>query len=102
VTSACLRDESPFGVCLITAGNEVMPPGKAKAAPAFASVGTLARITHCDAPQLGILHLRTLGGSRFEVRSHKLRSDGLVVGEIHPLADEPDVPIPDRRHELRR
>jgi hypothetical protein len=96
MTKSCLRDEAPFGVCLITRGNEVAAagPGPADpaAAPAFASIGTLARITAWDMPQ-GVLHLAVQGGTRFRVRSHAVRSDGLVVGEVSPLAVEPAVPL---------
>src|SRR5205823_754778 len=65
MTKPRLHGEEPFGVCLITQGDEVANPAKAAAAaPQFASIGTLATITACDMPQLGILHLRTIGGSR--------------------------------------
>ena len=55
----CLRDERPFGVCMITQGDEVAQPDGTT--PQFASVGTLARITDLDMPQLGILHVQTEG-----------------------------------------
>ena len=42
MTRACMREERPFGVCLITEGEEVARPG---AAPVrFAALGTLATI----------------------------------------------------------
>jgi Lon protease-like protein len=53
MTKACLRDERPFGVCLITHGDEVARGDGAF--PEIANVGTLARITGFDMPQLGIL-----------------------------------------------
>ena len=93
MTKACMRDEQPFGVCLITQGDEVAPPDGA--APQFASVGTLARITNFDMPQLGILHVQTQGLTRFEVRSHTVSAGGLVVGEVTTLADEPRHALPD-------
>src|SRR5437660_9336054 len=64
MTKVCLKDEKPFGVCLLTQGEEVAQrrastlPGTSRA-PEFASIGTVARITGWDMPQLGILHLRT-------------------------------------------
>jgi Lon protease-like protein len=88
----CLRDSHPFGVCLISEGAEVMGPDRA--APAFASIGTLARITDFDMPQLGILHLRTIGEARFRVLSHRLQPNGLVVGRTAPLAAEASLPLP--------
>ena len=62
MAKSCMKDAQPFGVCLITQGEEVaVTPG---AAPEFATVGTLARITDFDMPQLGILHVVTEGSSR--------------------------------------
>ena len=100
MTKACLRDGQPFGVCLITRGEEVAREGAA--APEFASVGTLARITNFDMPQLGILHLTTQGGSRFEVRRHTSDGSGLVVADVTGIADEPAVPLADAYAPLAR
>jgi len=92
MTKACLRDGRPFGVCLITRGEEVTPADGV--IPEFASIGTLARITDFDMPQPGILHIRTEGLARFEVREHDVGASGLVIGQTIPLADEPRQPLP--------
>ena len=94
MTKACLRDDQPFGVCLLTRGEEVAAPA-AKAELTFASIGTLARIVSWDMPQLGILHLRTEGGTRFQVKSHSTAEDGLVTGQVTPLAPEPALELPE-------
>jgi Lon protease-like protein len=94
MASACLRDEAPFGVCLIEEGDEVIDPRKGKTtAPQIASIGTVATITACDSPQLGILHVKTLGGSRFEVRAQRVQGDGLLIGDLSMLPDEPAMPF---------
>src|SRR5215510_2335901 len=62
MTKTCLRDESPFGVCLIREGAEV---GTA-ALPE--TVGSLATIVQWDMPQLGLFHLLARGGRRFRAR----------------------------------
>src|SRR3954451_22924758 len=80
MTKACMRDAQPFGVCMITQGDEVAQRGTS--ATEFASVGTLARITDFNMPQLGILHVKTEGLTRFEVRTHKSDASGLVIGEV--------------------
>jgi len=100
MTKACLRDDRPFGVCMITEGSEVAQPDAN--APKFASVGTLARITNFDMPQLGILHVQTLGLTRFEVRSHAVDSTGLCIGEVTTIADEPAHALPDAYAPLAR
>jgi Lon protease-like protein len=79
MTKACLAEDRPFGVC---------------EAPHFAPIGTLARITNFDMPQLGILHLATLGLDRFQVQSHRLEANGLVQATVAPIAPEPHVALP--------
>src|SRR5208282_5163225 len=95
MTKACLKDDKPFGVCLLTAGEEVPSPERAAVGLEFAPVGTLARITSWDMPQLGIMHLRTEGGTRFQVQAHSVADDGLVVGQVISLAPEPAIALPD-------
>ena len=91
MTKACLRDERPFGVCLILEGHEVARGDGS--VPKIARVGTLARITNVDMPQLGILHVSTLGGSRFEVKHCAADGLGLLVGDVAVLEEEPAVPL---------
>jgi Lon protease-like protein len=100
MTKACLREERPFGVCLILEGDEVAQPDAQ--APKIASVGTLARITVVDMPQLGILHVATVGEGRFEV--HRYASDplGLVIGEVTPIPDEPQMPLAESQARLSK
>ena len=95
MTKACLKDEKPFGVCMLKEGDEVARPGSAAKAPDFAPIGTLARITACDVPQLGIFHLKTEGGTRFQVQSHSIADDGLVVGEVTAIPPEPTIALPE-------
>jgi Lon protease-like protein len=91
MAKACLAENRPFGVCLITQGDEVaVTPGTT---PSIAMVGTLARITDWDMPQLGILHVATIGGSRFRVRDHAPAAKGLVVGNVTAIPDEPAVAL---------
>ena len=91
MTKACLRDERPFGVCLITQGDEVARGDGAF--PEIAKIGTLARIASVDMPQIGILHLSTEGGARFEVRDHAPDALGILVASVTPIDDEPRHPL---------
>jgi Lon protease-like protein len=93
MTKACMMNSRPFGVCLIVSGEEVAT--KSGAAPEIAKVGTLARITDWDVPQVGILHLATIGETRFQVRSQSTQGNGLVVGEVTPIEPEAAQPIGD-------
>lgn len=94
MTKACLKDDRPFGVCLLTQGEEVAHSEKAPGIE-FAPIGTVARITSWDMPQLGILHLRTEGAERFQVQAHTIANDGLVIGRVTALAPEPSVALPE-------
>jgi Lon protease-like protein len=87
-----IRDDSPFGVCLIDEGAEVMGPGRPP--PKFEAIGTLARITDFDMPESGILHLRTRGETRFRVLAHRVEPNGLVVADAVPIDAEPALPLP--------
>jgi uncharacterized protein len=95
MTKTCLKDDKPFGVCLITHGEEVKAQGDGPKAPQFSPIGTLARITAWDMPQLGILHLKTEGATRFQVQSHHIESDGLVVAQVTPIPAEPTLALPE-------
>jgi hypothetical protein len=98
MTTACLRENRPFGVCLIVEGDEVSRGDGTM--PEIANVGTLARITDVDVPQLGIMHVTTLGGGRFRIRNHAPDALGLVVGDVAMLPDEPAQPLHDRHAPL--
>jgi Lon protease-like protein len=100
MTKACLKDDKPFGVCLLTRGDEVATgPGPATE---FAPIGTLARIVDWDMPQLGILRLRTEGATRFQVQSHAPAEDGLVIGQVTGLAPEPPLALPESYRPLAK
>jgi uncharacterized protein len=88
MAKACLKDGSPFGVCLIVEGAEVGTP----ATPA--AVGTTARISSWDMPQLGLLHVSARGEQRFRIRSRRVQSDGLARASVEVLNPEADAPVP--------
>jgi len=84
---ACLREGTPFGVCLIVQGQEVGEP----AIPA--PVGTLARIVQWDMPQLGLLHVVAQGERRFRILDRQVQKDGLSVASVEVLQEESDAPV---------
>ena len=100
MAKASLRDATPFGVCMITQGEEVAP---VRGAPVeFAKVGTCARIVDFDMPHPGILHVATRGDARFQVQSHAVAASGLVIGEVTAIAPEARVPLADGYAPLAR
>ncbi|WP_223247287.1 LON peptidase substrate-binding domain-containing protein [Sulfuriferula sp. AH1] len=82
MAKTCLKDNAPFGVCLIQAGEEVGAP----AVPH--SVGTLAHIADWDMPQLGILNITAQGGQRFLIESSETGKDGLITAEVSLISAE--------------
>ena len=88
MTRDCLRDQQPFGVCLIKQGKEV---GEV-AVPE--DIGCLAHIAECDMQQLGVLTLRPSGGLRFRILETQADRSGLLRASVEPIAPEPEAPIP--------
>src|SRR5262249_40218967 len=83
MTKTCLRDNIPFGFCLIREGPEV---GTA-ALPA--RVGCLATIAQWEMPQLGLFHLLTRGGQRFRVRETRVAPNQLITAKVELLPLDP-------------
>lgn len=88
----CWKQGRPFGVVSLTEGHEVRRPD---AKESFAAVGTLAHITHFQAPQAGLMMIRCVGGQRFRLSGSRQLKHGLWVGEAEAIADDPEVPVPD-------
>ena len=82
MTKACLRDNTPFGVCLIREGPEVGGPAVPE------SVGCLATIEQWDMPQLGLFQLMTRGGERFRIQETRIASNGLISASVRMFRAE--------------
>jgi Lon protease-like protein len=89
MAKACLRDSTPFGVCLIKEGQEVGTQSVPE------SIGTLATITDWDMPQLGVLQVKTRGGQRFFINSYQDNGAGLLIAEVTLLDNEPAIKLPE-------
>ncbi|AYB61696.1 LON peptidase substrate-binding domain-containing protein [Ralstonia solanacearum] len=78
----CLREQTPFGVCLIERGNEVAPPDTPTVP---VDIGCIAHIVECDMEQLGLLMIKVRGTQRFKVRSFDPTAAGLLRGTVEPI-----------------
>jgi len=87
MAKACLRDGSPFGVCLIREGREVGEPALPEA------VGCVARIVEWDMPQLGLLQVVARGERRLRIRARRVQADGLALAGAELLDEERDAPL---------
>ena len=83
MTKVCLRDNAPFGVCLIREGGEVGAPAVPE------TVGCLATITEWDMAQLGLFQLVTRGGERFRIVETRIARNGLISAAVESLPVEP-------------
>jgi hypothetical protein len=84
----CTRHGTGFGVCLILQGQEVGEP----AVPA--AIGTLARICDFHRDDDGLLGIVAEGSARFRVARSRVRSDGLLRGDVEVWPDEPEQQVP--------
>lgn len=93
MVSHCLKQEQGFGVCLIREGSET---GPAK----VHETGTLARIRDWSQGQDGLLHILARGEGRFRIQAQRRQADGLNLGEVEWLPEEPRAEVPESRREL--
>jgi len=99
----CQRNEAPFGVVLLTEGEEVreVQDGSSGQGPQFftekfAPVGTLAQIESIDKSQAGLWLIQCRGTQRFRVESTQQFQHGLWTADIALL--EPDASIAVSEH----
>lgn len=87
MAKACLRENAPFGVCLIREGREVGEPALPE------DVGCMARIAEWDMPQLGVLQVVARGERRFRILERRVQPDGLARARVELLAEVADAPL---------
>jgi hypothetical protein len=76
MTKVCIRDDAPFGVCLIRDGSEVGAP----AVPH--QIGCTARIEEWEMPHLGIFQLLCRGESVFRIVEQWTARNGLITAVV--------------------
>ncbi len=94
MAAACLKENSPFGVCLIEKGSEVGAVAEPHA------VGTLASIGSWEMEQLGILMITAHGGRRFRIIETRNGPDKLLEASVELLAETGPTPLPPERQRL--
>jgi len=86
--SACMKDGIAFGVLLAT-------PEENRDNFSATSIGTLASIIDWYQGSDGILGVTAQGGQRFSLESVSQQADGLYLGEMELLEQEPAVSLPE-------
>ncbi len=87
MVSYCMKSDVPFGVLLIRDGKETGPAETHE-------VGTLARIVDWYQGSDGLLGVTAIGEQRFRLLSSRRQQDGLNVGSIELIDDEPQLALP--------
>ena len=85
MTKVCIRDQVPFGVCLIRDGAEVGAPALPYA------TGCTARIANWDMPHLGLFELICHGERVLRILEHWTSRNGLVHARVDLY--EPPAPL---------
>lgn len=79
--TACMKEQQPFGVCLIAEGSEVGAPALPHA------VGVAAHIGDWDMVQLGVLNIKALGTQRFRILRYEPDAHGVIRADVAMLQD---------------
>ncbi|MGD9387185.1 MAG: LON peptidase substrate-binding domain-containing protein [Gammaproteobacteria bacterium] len=91
----CMKTGLGFGVTLVKSGEET-------GAASMHDFGTVANIVDFDQLPDGTLGVVVIGGTRFLVRSVQRQADGLNVGQVELLEDEPRAILPARFADMAR
>jgi uncharacterized protein len=91
MVSRCIAEGTPFGVVLLTHGNEVRTP---EGQERFVTSGTLASVHESTSSSPGLLQVVCRGGARFHVLSSARRPNGLWMAETELMEDDRRIPVP--------
>ncbi len=91
---SALKNETQFGIVLLTEGGEVNRPGTV---PRFEEVAVSAKIVDWDALPNGLLGIVVEGQSRFSISASRQQSDGLWQAQAEFWPEEDSVSLPEDR-----
>lgn len=94
MAAACLKDNKPFGICLIARGEETGTAAEPH------TVGTVADIGNWEMEQLGILQITARGGQRFRILDKKLGAGQLLEADVELIPDNGPQAVPLERQRL--
>lgn len=90
----CMREGTGFGVVLIRDGHEART-GPDDEMPKVFDLGTYAEITDFDRQPDGLLGIVGTGRRKFRILNTSMQRDGLMLGEVQYLPDEPGFAVSD-------
>ncbi len=89
MVSYCVKNNAPFGICLIREESESGP------APSTFEIGTIAKINDWHMRNDGMLGINVVGLERFKIDFEEKKSKQLHMANISILAEAPDASIPE-------
>jgi hypothetical protein len=84
----CLREKTEFGVISI-----IKDKGDEDSSITFSQIGTLAQIEDFDPVQPALYMTKSFGTQRFRLLNSSQNSNGLWIGEVELLDNDPATPI---------
>ena len=93
--SRCMRGDSGFGVVLIRSGSEIRGAPD-DAGPEIFRTGTEARVEDFNPLSDGTLGIVARGARKFRVHGTEAQNDGLLIGDVEFLPEEPMVGIDEK------
>jgi len=95
----CLRDKTEFGVVSI-----IKNPNLNEDDPSlsFSKIGTLAQIEAFDPVQPALYMTKSFGTQRFKLLNSAQEENGLWVGEVELLENDPLTPIPQEHQKMAK
>ena len=87
----CLREKTEFGVVSIIKNSD---SNEEDVSLYFSEIGTLAQIEDFDPVQPSLYMTKSFGTQRFKLLSSQQEANGLWIGEIALLENDPVTPIP--------
>jgi Lon protease-like protein len=94
MAAACMKENKPFGICLIDEGGETGQAARPHA------VGTLAEIGDWEMEQLGILQVTTRGQKRFRILEQQAGPNQSLSARVEVIANNGPLPFPEERSRL--
>jgi hypothetical protein len=86
----CLREKTEFGVVSVMKDQD-----DEDSSVIFSQIGTLAQIEDFDPVQPALYMTKSFGTQRFKLLNSQQESNGLWIGEVELLENDPITPIPE-------
>ena len=93
----CLRDKTEFGVLSVIKNSDL---SEEDVSLSFSNIGTLAQIEDFDPIQPALYMTKSFGTQRFKLISSKQEVNGLWIGQVELLANDPLIPIPQEHQKV--